>query len=352
MSEPDETTGARRDASELLARALRDARGLRLDDDVVRARVDDHLRVARATAPSRGLRRWWPALIGGVAVAAAIALVVVRPAPPAVAQMNVVDIGPRVAIAARPGATYRVIAATADATEIAVVSGEVTARLYPGAAPHRLRVTAGALEAVATGTIFTVGDSAAPYVAVHEGHVEVRDASGARSIAAGAAWPARAIEPATTAAAQQLAAHAREIVRVVDAGIDDASRPDASLEDPRADASTDAAPPDAAHIADGAEDRWRRARQLRGQGNPRAAIEILDELVRRGDRVWSPIALAEVMRIQANVLDDPRAAIELGERFLARYPDHALRREVTDLLCAAHRTRGDTALPSACLIRE
>jgi hypothetical protein len=56
------------------------------------------------------------------------------------------------------------------------------------------------------------------------------------------------------------------------------------------------------------------------------------------------------MRIHGSVLADPRAVVQLGRQFLDRYPKHALVREVTDMLCRAHRALGEIELPSACLM--
>jgi hypothetical protein len=61
---------------------------------------------------------------------------------------------------------------------------------------------------------------------------------------------------------------------------------------------------------------------------------ILDQLIRRGD----PIAEAQ-----------PRQRARRSAR--RRRPRHALAREVTDMLCRAHRALGETELPSACLLR-
>jgi hypothetical protein len=126
-----------------------------------------------------------------------------------------------------------------------------------------------------------------------------------------------------------------------------APKPDAASRTPGGTAgsaagSTAAGPPD---------ERWRRARQLRGQGHPREALAILDQLANSGDAVWSPIAVAEAMRIEGSVIGEPREVIRLGDAFLARYPKHALVREVTELVCRAHRALGETQLPSACALR-
>ena len=354
-------------AEAMLEGALTRARALRLPDDAVRTRAEEAMRWARTAEPaSRGLRRWWPAVSGAFAVAAAIAVVVVVPraAPSPAGEPAIVDVGPRVAVTASPGAVYAVVAATADATDIAVVSGAVTARLYPGPALYHLRLVAGDLEATATGTIFTVAapPSRRPYAVVHEGHVQVHDGAAEHAIAAGESWPPSAPDLAITSSALRLGQHARHSVTAVLAparaprsetvsGTAPSAPPDpapASAEPP---ASAGAAAPRGAVVTP-LEDRWRRARQLRGQGQPRESLALLDDLIRRADPVWSPIAIAEAMRIHASVLGDPRATVQLGERFLAAYPRHTLRHEVTELVCRAHRALGATELPSACLIGD
>jgi hypothetical protein len=295
-----------------------------------------------------------------------------EPSPSEPVAASIVGIGSRVAVVPSPGAVYTVLAATAEQTDIAVRSGAVTARLYPGASPHRLRLIADQLEATATGTIYTLvmPPSLHPYAIVHEGRVHVRDRDGEHAVSAGQSWPAAASSPgspgslAIDAAAHRLAQHALIAAPVAPtappAGGSGSGGP---ADEPAGSAAPDVPPagqapggsaqPPAGAVtpASGAEDRWRRARQLRGQGHPREALEILDELGKRGDAVWSPIAIAEAMRIHGSVLADPRAVVQLGDAFLGRYPGHALVREVTGMLCRAHRALGETELPSACLMR-
>src|SRR5262245_23253158 len=115
---------------ELLARA----RTVEVRPDQGARSVDAVLRTPIAEAPRR---RWW---LSGVSAAAACALWVAampcrRPGPAAPAALQV---GERVAIVAEPGTRYRIVGATSAATEIAVERGAVTARLWPGAARHRL----------------------------------------------------------------------------------------------------------------------------------------------------------------------------------------------------------------------
>jgi hypothetical protein len=57
------------------------------------------------------------------------------------------------------------------------------------------------------------------------------------------------------------------------------------------------------------------------------------------------------MRIEGSVIGEPQEVIRRGDEFLARYPKHALVREVTELVCRAHRALGKRELPSACALR-
>jgi len=375
-----------RSAEAMLDKAIAQARGLRIDDAVVRLRANECVRWTATARRAPWLPRWWPIAASFAAAAAAVLVILtLRGAPPGPSDAiaaPIVGVGSRVAIVTSPGAVYAVVAATAEQTEISVVSGAVTARLYPGASPHRLRMTADALEATATGTVYTLvmPPSRQPYAIVHEGRVEVRDRSGDHSVSTGQSWPASPSSPAIDAAAQQLERHALAASAAPTggrtggapgtatgsdgpgsaAGSDTAGSASGS-DSPGSDTAgsavgsdgstsegSDAARPRSAPAT--AEDRWRRARQLRGQGHPRDALAILDELGKRADAVWSPIAIAEAMRIHGSVLADPRAVVQLGSQFLGRYPKHALVREVTDMLCRAHRALGETELPSACLM--
>lgn len=347
---------------ELLDAAIAQARALRLADDVVQTRADEYVRWPRTVdAASRGMRRWWPAMaMAAAGAAAAIAVIVLARRPPTAAvapPAAIVEVGPRVALAASPDARYAVRQATADATDIVVTSGAVTARLYPGAAPYRLRLVAGSFEVAATGTIFTLVVPAAqpPYAVVHEGQVAIQDGPTRRTVAAGEVWPSASPGAGVTAAAARLGAHAHgsaEAPATPTASSPDPAPAGSAPVSPAADAGTpgEAGPAPSASGPQTLEDRWRRARQLRGQGHPRQALDLLDELIARDDALWSPIALAEAMRIRASVLGDHRTTVQLARRFLDGYPNHTLRREVTELLCRAHRALGDSELPSACLL--
>jgi hypothetical protein len=318
---------------------------------------------------------WWLAGAGALA-AAAIAVAVVARGPAPVGDRvasTVVRIGGRVALVPSPDAVYTIARSTADEAEVAVVEGTVTARLYPGAAPYRLRMTAEALDAVATGTIFTVGKprDGRAYTVVHEGHVRVVAPDGAHEVRAGQSWPVTPPSPAITAAAQRLADQPASAAAGAGPAPPLASpaAPEPSAVAPDAPAAStapvDAASPSAGsasvplapHAAPGAasaattlDDHWQRARRLRGQGHPRDALAELHAMIDRDDAVWSPIAIAEAMRIEASVLGDHAAVVVLGDQFLGRYPAHSLAREVVDMVCRAHRALGDQDLPSACLL--
>jgi hypothetical protein len=354
-----------------LERALDRARALRVDDAVVRARADEYVRWSRRPAARRAAV-WWLAGAGALAAAIAVA-VAVWPNPAAVRDevaSTVVRIGGRVAVLPSADAVYTIVRSSTDDAEIAVVEGTVTARLYPGSTPYRLRMTSDALETVATGTIFTVSKprGGRAYAVVHEGRVQVVDRDGAREVSAGQSWPVTPPTPAITTAAQRLADAAPGAVAAgpapvpVDAAVaepdaaapvdDRGLPPGGSAAEGRRGLIDAAVRPPAPAPRATLDEHWHRARQLRGQGHPREALAELDELIARDDAVWSPIAIAEAMRIEASPLGDHAAVLALGDRFLARYAAHALTREVIDMLCRAHRALGHQDLPSACLIRH
>jgi hypothetical protein len=406
----------------ILDQAVAQARALRLDDAVVRARADECVRWAASTERTQRWHSWrWPAAAFALAAAAVIVAIVLPRATQTdpIAGAPIVGIGPRVAIVTSPGAVYTIRASTVDSTDIVIASGTVTARLYhspgPGTgpgnapdrapgngfdqapsndadhAPYRLRLIAGALEATATGTIYTVvvRPGEPPYAIVHDGQVRVRDRAGDHTISTGQSWPRRSSSAAIDAAAHRLAQHTLDAPSApsspggpgstgepsgsaASSGSDasgsaaatgsdastssagrDANRParDPSQGAPPASGTGSASVPTGPSVPGTSEDRWRRARQLRGQGHAREALDLLDELAARNDAVWSPIALAEAMRIHASVLADPHAVVRLAKQFLDRYPGHALVREVTDMMCRAHRALGEADVPSACAVR-
>jgi hypothetical protein len=252
-------------------------------------------------------------------------------------------------VIAAPHTRYRVVAAGDDRTEVLVDEGTVTARLWPGARPHRLVLRGAGVEAVATGTVFAleVGDQGAS-VLVHEGHVEVTRGEERASVAAGTAWPARAPyhdrqigEQLLALPAPPPAADAPPVARdpepavVLDAG--EASAPDATV--------TRRPPADAAPIVDAAPvlslgERYRRARLLRGQGNFDAAIAECLAIADGKDATWSPIALLEAARIELGPHASPERTVVLMDRFAAEWPSHELAAEAREVRCRALRQLG------------
>ncbi|MEJ7596606.1 MAG: hypothetical protein WKG01_01745 [Kofleriaceae bacterium] len=148
------------------------ARGVGVRDDHARAYV---ARLATTRATEVHARRVWvPWLVGGfgLAAAAVMLLLLLRPS----GQLGAaISIGDRVAIIAEPATRYRIARTTPEETVVDVDRGTVTARLWPGALAHRLVLRGGAIEAVATGTVYslTVDARGGGSVAVHEGTVAV-----------------------------------------------------------------------------------------------------------------------------------------------------------------------------------
>jgi hypothetical protein len=355
-------------AEQLLERAVAQARQLTVSPERAEARARETVRWGRAVQAAQRRAPWRPVLaVAAVAAAAAIALWW-RPGPERPEPMAITDVGERVALAPGPGALFSVVESSPSSTVIRVAAGQVTARLYRGAAGHRLSVAAGGVRFEATGTIYTVvmPDTGAPYAIVHEGTIDVVTERGEeRSIPAGAAWPARQRVDRTrpAQAAERLRQHRRATAegagaldpgRAAQSGGASESRP--AAEDTASPVTADAAPPETdreatpagpdARPADAAEDVWRHARLLRGQGRYRDALRELARLAAGGDPVWAPIAHLERMRILAT-MSDPRAVRDLGAQFRSRWPGHDLVGEATTLYCMASRQMGDAA-PAGC----
>lgn len=319
-----------------------------LDHLVERARRAE-VRSDAADAYVRELERWarparaaplrW--LVPGIAAAAvaAIAIAIVWPraagpnVPAAAVASAPVRVGDRVAIVADPGTEYRVVAATADETRIAIERGAVTARLWHGAAPHRLSLEGGGVIATATGTVYSLSVGAAGAVVhVDEGTVSVRDRNGTRAVLAGASSAAGPVaDPRAARALVDLPAPAARAEPLDDAGA--AGEIDAGLAEPAAPPSHTAAAP--APAAESVKERWRRERVLRGQGKLDAALAECAAIADAHDATWSPIALVEAARIELDAASDPERALAAADRLLRDYPTHALAAETRDLRCRA-----------------
>jgi hypothetical protein len=310
-------------------------------DVAVRAdAADRYVRELERWAPPVVSRRpWW--LVGaGAAVAAAaiVALVVVR-RPGSEQPLAPVRIGDRVAIVADVGTSYRVLDATADETRIAIDDGTVTARLWHDGHPHRLSLEGGGVVAVATGTVFslTVGEPG-PVVHVDRGRVEVTDAAGVHIVTesprAGADRHSASLLLALSSP-PSLGSATPAVAPAIPAPVDAAIPPDAAVappptSPPRAAASSASAAPSVT-----VAERWRHERTLHGQGKLDEALAQCLAIADARDPTWSPIALAEGVRIALGPLSKPERAIELADRLLREWPTDALAGEVRGMRCRA-----------------
>ncbi len=326
----------------------------------------------RWARPAPAPRRWVPWLAAGLAAAAIV--FALWPRSGASAPLVPVGIGDHVAIVAEPETIYRVARAEADATELAVERGAVTARLWRSDRPHRLALRGAGVTATATGTIYrlAVGPSG-PVVSVVVGSVEVRTADGVHVVPAGAAWPAVAA-PADQAGARALLALAAPPQRAhAGAGAGGAGRAGdgGNASDPDAGAATDAdattgagdatnttnaggqapppmsvdagasaAPRPSASAPRSIKDRWRVARLLRGQGRFAEAVTECLAIADARDATWSPIALLEAIRIELGPRADPERAIVLADRMVREWPRDALAAEARELRCRGLRQLG------------
>jgi hypothetical protein len=338
----------------------------RLDDLIAHARrLPVHDAAARRYVAE--LRRWarpeprptrLPWLAAGFAIAAAAIVLLVVLRPGVATEPSAISIGDRVAIIAEPRTHYRVIAADAEHTEVVVDRGTVTARLWPGARPHRLALRGGGVEAIATGTVYAlhVDDRGSASVFVHEGKVAVRRGDENVLVAAGTSWPAGAAHRDRRAAEQLLALDAPPLVTPSSApepaiaSVGDAAKsPESQAEQPSP--ASQVTPPrakDPEPIADAPRaptltDRWRQARLLRGQGNFEAAVTECLAIADAKDATWSPIALLEAARIELGPRASPERAIALAERFEAEWSSHQLLPEARELKCRALRQLGRDA---------
>ena len=328
----------------------------RLDDLITRARqlpvneagaqryVAELARWARHDEPRRSRVPWFAGGFALAAAAAVIALLLLRP-DRAAPEASALRIGERVAIIAEPNTRYRVLAAETDRTELFVERGTITARLWPGAAPHRLALRAEGVEAVATGTVYALQvDDHGASVHVHEGKVAVTRGSEHAQVAAGASWPAGAVRRDRRAADQLLALATPPAIALAPITHDAAPGEEPSpIDAPAADAAAPhahaQAPPDAPPALS-LKDRWRQARLLRGQGNFDTAITECIAIADAKDATWSPIALLEAARIELGPRASPERAIALADRFETEWPSHQLAPEARELRCRALRQLG------------
>jgi len=317
------------------------ARGATVARDAAERYVRELDRWARPAAPVRG---WVPWLAAAVAIGIAIAAVGIGRSG-RVPTEAAVQIGDRVAIVPAADTAYRVVHADADDTTIAVDRGTVTARLWPGAWPHRLALVGGGVTATAIGTVYSlaVGPDG-PRVHVVEGTVEVRTVDGVHRVGDGTSWPPAAAVVIPPAARMLLALPAPVAwpplgPAAIDAGVEPADAPlNIDGSGPASDAAATAhAAPDAAPAI---KDRWRFARLLRGRGEFAAAVTECIAIGDARDPTWSPIALIEAVRIELGPLAEPERAIALSDRMLRDWPRDPLASEARELRCRALRQLG------------
>ncbi len=305
------------------------ARGATIRRDLASTYVRELDRWA-ARQPER--RRWplWAA--GGLAMAAAAVMIFTITRPVGVAP-TALRIGDRVAIVAEPGTEYRVVTATADETAIDVEHGAVTARLWPGAAPHHLVLAGGGVTASAKGTIYQLVVTAGrASVQVAQGTVEVAEHGEVHRVIAGTAWPATAhaeMRGADTLLAMR--APAPPVIPDAVAPLPDPIPPPAPAPKPAIITPRSSAAP----VVPSIKDRWRDARLLRGQGHFADAVHECLTIADAADATWSPIALVEAVRIEAGPLADPEQAVALADRVIREWPHDALIGEVRALRCQA-----------------
>ena len=327
------------------------AREVQVRPDVIAREVAEIARLARVE--SRPARRWPPFVLGAGASAAIAALVVwlVWPRPPGA--IDPVRVGDRVAIVAQPGTAYRVAHTGEERTEIEIDSGVVTARLWPGERGHELVLRGSGLEVIAAGTVYTVGvDHRGAWVHVQEGAVRMGD----RRVGEGEAWPENRAPAATERASASLLAMSAPAtpaasvrVRAVDGGVAEAPpptpspEPDAAPHGPRRGGRSDPDLVDAVDAAPALVDRWRRARLLRAQGEPRRGLDECLAIADAGDPTWSPIALVEAIRIALDALAAPERSVEIADRMIQDWPAHTLIGETRALRCRALRQLGRSA---------
>lgn len=274
-----------------------------------------------------------------------------------------VALGQRVVIQPSADAQYVVRATGGDSTRIEVVRGAVTARLFAGEGPHALTIEAGALRVTATGTIFTVGvdESGVAYSKVHEGSVALFDGDARRSLSAGEQFPVEVrIDGAIEAAATALEARAPVGPRAESPSGPRAESPseptvqsvDASLVEPEVPSpeSGDTAPSASSETAasshrESAVSLWRRARAARAGGLPDESLQVLEELSRRKDSTWSPLAVLEMARICESELSRPAEALRHARRFLRDASQHSLAAEARRLACRVAGQAGERNAP-------
>ncbi len=357
---PDPQLGTRLEA------VLAGARAAEVRRDVAERFVDELERWSRRDAATRtpARRRAW-VLFGAAAMAAMAVVAVVSlwtrlaPPPERVADLpHDVPVAleplrlPGVAVIAASDTRYQVVSSGPQGTELALRSGRLVVRAWPG---HSVQVDHQTFRASADGAVFRIArvpsTTTAVAVEVVAGAmtIETRDPGAMEDarverVGPGARWPAD--QAAVFAASDQRAVTTLQQCTAFDLDLPSVPPPDADL---HLDAGSAAADPASspARRALGArpgpdappgvsiKDRWRHARLLRAQADFAGALAECDAIADAHDPTWSPIALVEAARIYLGPLDDLEHVLTTTSRFFREYPTHALTRDVRELRCRA-----------------
>lgn len=343
---------------------------LRLDSLLQRAR-DHQVSEDNAAACVAGVQEWaalhkrsqerersqrWLWALGGGLAAAALVLLVLSPwtlqsrralvatvsteAPvlvespaPAIAAAPL-QVGERVALVAREGSRYIVLAASAERTEIAIEEGALTARLFPNTArDHELILRVQNLEVRATGTIFSVGldSKGAAYSLVHEGSVSVHSGTHTIALQAGQVYPKNAVPDGTLGTSAMMLTGV-EVTSVAQPDVTPVPVDPAQTDTLDANAKLLASP---SPTSSSPIELWRQARALRSTGRFKQAINRLTELALSGDPTWAPLAQLELARLYDSDLSQPAKALTYAKAFLKSHANHELAPEARKLACQA-----------------
>lgn len=266
---------------------------------------------------------------------------------------EIVQLGDRVAVAAGVTSHYAVLSVAPSQTTLRLWQGAVSVRLYPSEKPYELVVRTSQYSFAATGTVYSVEESAAgARLTVHEGSVAVRDSEGilVASIPAGETWPpGKAFVAETKQAALALLQYAPP--PPLEPGvIVPPSAPSAKAMRAKAPAAPNL--PQIPEEVESNAQKWQRARLLRGQAKVAASITILKELAASTDTTWAPLALIEEIRIHseapAGIKNNSERVRALGREFSERFLDHPLRDEVAAIVCPALARGGEDASVVLC----
>jgi hypothetical protein len=293
---------------------LSEARWAKIDDSVFAA-LDDEEGKAALAAPARPrgmMVRAGLAVAGLVAVAAGVALVVSRGAPPSGAVVNpshietgetpsrlavgesTIEVGPSSAVVASGDDVHGVL--------VVVEKGKVECEVTPRKARPPFVVQAGNVRVRVVGTRFAVWrDASSVHVSVAHGAVEVSRGSEVTMLHDGESWPLAEVAPQAPATA----AAVPSADDVVAATSTPAARPSAPRPSPSPMAAQD--PQRAYEAAAGSE-----------ASDPDGAMVVYRRLASNGGP-WAPTALFAAGRL-ASDRGRGAEAKRLLDDYLARYP--------------------------------